>query len=150
MAISNEVINEMLRMEQYRRMLMTRGQIENLSDNNNDLKYKSKHLIKQAYQFYLMNGGKESFLRRRCGTALYRVIGENIIVLLEQRPQSESLNDRQSCFDSRGVEIPRMRGTASTVGRLRHYTSSGNAVATYFSSLASARIYGILQRSQEH
>ena len=57
----------MLRMEQHWRMLMTREQIENISDYNNDLKYKSKHLIKeQAYQFYLMNGGKESFLRRRC------------------------------------------------------------------------------------
>jgi hypothetical protein len=40
------------------------------------------------------------------------------------------------------VKIPRMRGTASTVGRLRHYSSSGNAVATSFSSLACACISG--------
>jgi hypothetical protein len=133
----------MLRMELHWRTLMTREQIENISDYNSDLKYKSKHLIKeQAYQSYLMNGDKESFLRSRCETALYRVKGENIIVLFEQRPHSESLNDRQSCFDSRGVKIPRMRGTASTVGRLRHYSSSGNAVATSFSSLACACISG--------
>jgi hypothetical protein len=43
-----------------------------------------------------------------------------------------------------------MRATASTVGRLRHYSSFWNAVTTCFSSRDSAGIYGILQGSPGH
>jgi hypothetical protein len=77
MANTNDVINEMLRMERHWRRLITRKQMENVFDYYNNLMHTLKDLIKkQADHFYLRDGGKESFHRRRCEIALYRLIGE--------------------------------------------------------------------------
>jgi hypothetical protein len=77
MGYSKEVAEEMCRMKQQWGALMTREQIEKISDYHNDMLFSQTDLIKeQAYHYYLLNDGKENFHRRRCEIALYRVTGE--------------------------------------------------------------------------